>query len=614
MKEEGGRTTSRRNPAADPVRSGAHGLFKVLGGEDRVTRTIKSSILMRILIAISPPAVLLVVGDFRIPDAVRHASIGVVVITAIALLLQWYVSFERALKKPEFLRRQWGWALFSMLMPVTLLLAAIFSDRAAVLLTLSGWVMLAVLPRSLVWILHAKWSAERPAVALAATFLGAILVGALLLKYSPRSSSPEGGVAYIDALFTSTSAICVTGLESVTTGATYSIFGQAVVLVLIQIGGLGIMTLGTFMLMTAGRKLGVTDRQVMRDALNVDQTGGIGSFVAAVIASTALFEILGTAALYPYFKDHEHPIFAAAFHSIAAFCNAGFSLYPDNLMRHNATFGLNIVIMLLIFFGGIGFIVIQDLALRLWPKKSDDDLSDAGRRVSLHSRLALVTSAVLIVVGAVGFHALERENLLREKSTGEAILASTFQSVSARTAGFNTLNLVQDPDAATPSARPATLLWIDAMMIVGASPGSTGGGVKTVTIAVLILGVSALLRQKSRPQVFGRGIAEAVVSRAGAIFLVYLFTLFVGVMALFITEGERFTLDQILFEGCSALGTVGYTSGLAGSAKLSVTGKVILILMMFTGRLGPLTLVLVSVRAKAQRRLIEYPDESVMIG
>lgn len=611
-------SSAKGNPTKSiPVDRGfteGHLIFRLLGGEDRVTHTIRSTLLVRLIVALAPIAVMVLIGGFAISRVAQISSVCYVGFTAIIFLAQWYGSFDAAVSKREFLRRQWGWALFSILMPTTVCLTSLFADRQMVIYVLSFWVLLAVLPRAMIAILHNRICADRPAVSLTATFAMVIIVGSLLLTYSPRAANAGVKVNWIDALFTSTSAVCVTGLESISTIQSFSPFGQTVVMVLIQTGGLGIMTLGSFMLLTAGRRLGVGDRQLMRDALNLDSTGGIGAFVASVIASTAVIELIGAACLYPHFRDQEHPIFYALFHSVSSFCNAGFALYTDNLMGFAQTTSLNIVIMLLIFLGGIGFTVITDVVRRFLPKKVDD-VGVGGFRLSVHTKLALIMSFFLIVVGAGGIYGLERKSgVLAEMSTGDAVVAATFQSVSARTAGFNTIQLAQDKDPATKEAHVSTLFWITGLMIIGASPGSTGGGVKTVTTAVLLLGVTALFRQRARPQIFGRSIAEIVVTRAAAIFMVYLMTLFAGVLALEIMHGRQFTLDQIIFECASALGTVGYTAGISGSPDFSDGGKLILILLMFAGRLGPLTLVLLTVKSRQTRATIEYPEENVMIG
>lgn len=589
-------------------------LYRVLGGEDRVTHEIKSSPLVRLILGLSPAAVMVLLGGFAITRIAYYSSVAFVALAAVCLLAQWYASFKNAASKPEFMRRQWGWALFSFLMPVTVVITSLMAELDLAIYMLSFWVLLAVLPRSFMAILHTRLCADRPAVSLTLSFASVIIAGSLILTYSPLAGHHGTSVRWIDALFTSTSAVCVTGLESVTTATSFSTFGQAVIMVLIQVGGLGIMTLGSFMLLTAGRRLGFGDRQIMRDALNLDQTGGIGAFVASVIGSTAIIEIIGACCLFPHFRGEDHPVFTSVFHAVSAFCNAGFALFPDNLVRFAKVPSLNITIMVLIVIGGIGFTVIADIVRRMMPKKDDDD-ADFGRRLSLHTRLVLIMTAILIVTGAAGFFGIERRNgVLRDMSTRDAVIASCFQSVSARTAGFNTVPIAQDKDSKTTEVRSATLLWLTAYMVVGASPGSTGGGVKTVTMAVLILGVAGLLQQRQKPSVFGRSIPDVIVSRAGGIFMVYLLTLFLGVLAMQVFHGQDFSLDQILFECASALGTVGYSAGISGSPILTDAGKCILILLMFAGRLGPLTLVLVAVKARPTRRLVDYPEENVLIG
>jgi trk system potassium uptake protein TrkH len=416
-------------------------------------------------------------------------------------------------------------------------------------------------------------------------------------------------VSLVDALFTSTSAVCVTGLTVVDTGTRFSPFGQAVVLALIQVGGLGLMTFAVFVGVLLGRKVAFTDRMVIQDSMHHTPKAGVRRLVRYVLAFTLAVEAAGAAFLWLRFRGQfpaGEAVWLSVFHSVSAFCNAGFGLLPDNLVRYRGDPLVNLAITGLIVVGGLGFLVNMEL----W------DLARARLRggraplLTLHARLVLVVSAALLGVGMVAFLLLEWENVLREMPLGERLLASWFQSVTPRTAGFNTIDYGR--------VSSDTLFFTIFLMFVGASPGSTGGGIKTTTFGLLVALVVARWRGRGRATLFYRTIPHAVMDRALTIALLawVLVSLAVGLLVFTETHGRPFAVAEprflaLMFEAVSAFGTVGLSTGITPS--LSAWGKLVLVALMFVGRVGPLTLVL-AVGPRQERGRFRYAEENVMVG
>jgi len=469
----------------------------------------------------------------------------------------------------------------------------------------------------------------KPAVTIVGSFVLIIAIGTALL-YSPRSVPPESGethVSFVDAVFTATSSVCVTGLVVRDTGPEFSRFGQGVILVLIQIGGLGLMTFAAFFALLLGRGLQLPDSMLMRDMLNEDMLSRVGRTILAILAITFTCEAVGAALLYPIWPGEMsvgERVYVSVFHAVSAFCNAGFSLFPESFTQYVGNWRLNVVIMGLIVVGGIGFAVQANLlaCLKNWllglaGKRSRFSLVRSGRprpRLSLQSRIVLVTTALLIVGGALGVWLLARDGQLMENGqpmgVGKSILASLFQSVTARTAGFNTLE--------TGALSTATLLLLMFLMFVGASPGSTGGGIKTSTFAMLALYVRAAVRRRDEVEVFRRTIPRGIITRVMVVLVLAMGVVTVSVMALAVTErnnawlaqgGERFM--QILFESISAFGTVGLSTGL--TRHLTSAGKVVIVVTMLVGRIGQLAL-LASMGQQRIRQAFSYPEERLMVG
>ena len=403
-------------------------------------------------------------------------------------------------------------------------------------------------------------------------FAGVILLGALVLML-PIASVQRIWTPFHEALFTSTSAVCVTGLVVQDTGSYWSAFGQTVILLLIQIGGLGVITGAVTFLMLAGRNITLKERSAMQDAISAPAVGGIVRLTRFILKGTFLVELLGALALLPVFcRDYGlRGVWMSVFHSVSAFCNAGFdilgrtdSLYPS-LTAYAADPLVNIVIMLLIIVGGIGFLT--------W-----DDVCTHGlhlRQYRMQSKVILSATALLIALPAVLFFLTDFADL----PIGERILASLFQSVTPRTAGYNTVDLTEMTDA----SQAVTIL----LMLTGGAPGSTAGGMKVTTLAVLIANAIAAFRRREDPQIFHRRLEHSAVRNAAAILLLYLGLTFAG--AAVISTAEELPLGACLYETASAAGTVGLTLGL--TPQLGVLSQSILILLMYFGRVGGLTLI-----------------------
>lgn len=435
-----------------------------------------------------------------------------------------------------------------------------------------------------------------PPAWVAISFAALIVCGTLLLKL-PAATPHDAPLGWIDALFTSTSASCVTGLAVRDTGTGFSGFGQGVILLLIQIGGLGVMTFALFFVVLGGR-FSLDQRQLVEQTLAGERSLAPRALVRMVLIFTLSCEALGTLWLWLAFRGElERPLWQAAFHAIAAFTNAGFSLLPDNLLRFRGNLAVNAGVMLLIVLGGIGFLTVHDLThCRLrW------------QRVSLHTRLVLLVSALLVGAGALGFWLVERRGALTGLPAGEQLLASLFQSVTARTAGFNTVDFA--------ALAPATLLGLIVLMFIGGSPGSCAGGIKTTSAAILVLALRAELAGRRHVNAFGRTISRRAVALAVAATTAALTAANAGLFALLLIEspsarGPGTGFAEYAFETMSALGTVGLSTGI--TPTLAPASKLVLVILMFLGRVGPLTLAAIV----SGRRVDDWqhPSEAVMIG
>jgi trk system potassium uptake protein TrkH len=401
----------------------------------------------------------------------------------------------------------------------------------------------------------------------------------------------------------------VTGLTVADTGTRFSPFGQAVILALIQVGGLGIMTFAVFVGVVLGRKVAFTDRMVIQDSMHHTPKAGVRRLVRYVLTFTLAVEAAGALLLWLDFRHGfraGEAVWHSVFHSVSAFCNAGFGLFPDSLVRYRGDLLVNLVVTALIVVGGLGFLVNMEL----WDGARARLRGGRAPLLTLHTRLALVVTVSLLAVGTIAFLLLEWDNVLRGMPPMERLLAAWFQSVTPRTAGFNTVDYGR--------LSSDTLFLTVFLMFVGASPGSTGGGIKTTTLGLLFALVVARWRGRGRAAVFHRTIPHAVMDRALLITLLAgaLVFLAIGLLVASETHGTPFVAADhrflaLMFEAVSAFGTVGLSTGV--TASLSPTGKLVLIALMFAGRVGPLTLVL-AVGSRQERGRFRYAEENVMVG
>jgi trk system potassium uptake protein TrkH len=433
--------------------------------------------------------------------------------------------------------------------------------------------------------------------------LGLIVLGGILLSL-PVSAAAGRHISVLNAFFTSTSAVCVTGLVVIDTPNDLSFFGQFVLMLLIQAGGLGYMTISTLVMVAFGRRMSMHERLTLADALNVTTLEGLLRFAGTVALLTFALEGLGAFIMGLRFAADVGWVkgfWFGLFHAVSAFNNAGFALFSDNLMGYRGDLTINLVITTLIICGGLGFFVLSEV-LRLRQR--------TGVGMSVHTKLVLVITTALLVTGTLGILALEWANpkTIGPLGFGEKLLASWFQAVTPRTAGFNTLSIGD-------MTVPALFLTI-VLMFIGASPGGTGGGVKTTNFGVMVTAIWSTIRNRADVTVFHRRIVPEVIARAFAISLIAFLAVNVVALALLIAEGSN--LLSTLYETVSAFGTVGLSMGVPGSV-LSLSGffgtggKLLIMLMMFMGRVGPLTMVLALAAGGTSPRL-RYAEGKVLIG
>ena len=425
-------------------------------------------------------------------------------------------------------------------------------------------------------------------------FAGVILLGAFLLML-PVASAEGVATSFHEALFTSTSAVCVTGLVVQDTGSYWSFFGQTVILALIQIGGLGVVTVAAAVVILSGRKISLMQRSTMQDAISAPKVGGIVRLTRFILLGTLLSEATGALLLLPDFcKTFGFKgIWMAVFHSISAFCNAGFDILGTKDHTFVSLTGymgdplINIVIMLLIIVGGIGFVTWDDIYINKWKIK----------RYRMQSKVILTTTVWLILLPAIFFFFQD----FSELPMGKRLLMSVFQSVTPRTAGFNTIDLNK--------MNQSSIFFMTLLMLIGGSPQGTAGGFKTTTLAVLILSIRAVFNHKQNPQCFGRRISMDTLNNATALFMLFMVLFFTGTFL--ISAFDQLPILDALFEAASAIGTVGLTLGI--TPTLSSASHCILIFLMFFGRIGGLTLLLAISKHQVVANA-NLPQENITIG
>lgn len=425
-----------------------------------------------------------------------------------------------------------------------------------------------------------------------------ILVGTalLLLPFSTRS----GHMSFIDALFTATSGVCVTGLIVQDTATTFSPVGQGIILLLFQLGGLGIMTFSTLILLAAGKRISIKDKIIIQQDFHPRAPKDFKSLIKKIFLYALAIEFLGVLSLFFYWlRDYEwiKAFTHAVFHSVSAFCNGGFSLFSDSFYGFRGNAWINITLILLIVLGGLGFLVIDELKgkfIGLFRREKT--------KLSLHAKVVLALTLGLIFLPVITFVLIEWGHTLKPFSGLEKFLASFFQVITPRTAGFNTMDLN--------SLSLAVVLLLMMLMFIGASPGSTGGGIKTSTVGVILAFLRSKMAARDTAHLFYRTLPLNLVTKAFTVVTLAVSIIFLSSFILLLTQPDA-SLRDVLFEVFSAFGTVGLSLGL--TSKLTSVGKIVIILTMYVGRIGPLTLLYAFSREKAYGRF-EYAEETVMIG
>ena len=552
----------------------------------------------------------------RILYAVQVALLGIFIVEKIIRLFN-------AVSKAEFLRVNWFEILLLLALGAAILGAGrwFYKNEPELVrhLAVGIYLVLQVVIKLCRTSVNMAATGKSPTRTLIASFLVLITFGAGLLCL-PKASTDERA-SFVDALFTATSATCVTGLIVRDTGKDFSLMGQLIILTLIQLGGLGIVVFGAVFALLLGQALSLRESVAMQDLLSTRTVSRIGHMIAFIFIGTIFIEAVGAVSIFGMWNDvpgwtgdvHQRWYYSI-FHSISAFCNAGFSLFNDSFIDYNRSWGIYAVICPLIILGGLGFGVLYDLAsitierINRFFKKSflaRYRLSmETPMRMRLQTKIVLTTSAFLIVVGMLAILLFERYAGSSDSASKNSVLGALFQSITARTAGFNTIKI----SALSASSKLVLIL----LMFIGGSPGSTAGGIKTVTLAVIIMAVFAALRKREEVEMFKRSIRVVVVGRAVTITLLFVAVLFGASLALSITENANgFIMSDIMFEAGSALGTVGLTTGITPS--LTTAGKLIIIAVMLIGRLGPWTL-LAALTFNLKPAQYNYPDEAIIVG
>ncbi|RUM31092.1 MAG: potassium transporter [Aquifex sp.] len=437
-----------------------------------------------------------------------------------------------------------------------------------------------------------------PSRTLLLSFSALIIIGAILL-YLPVSTTRP--ISFLDALFTATSAVTVTGLTVLDTYSDFTLFGKLVILFLIQVGGLGYMTLTTFFLVLLGRRIGLKERLILAESLEYPSIHGLIRFLKRVFSFVFVTELTGAVFLSVYFslKDVEDPLFNGIFHSISAFNNAGFSTFKNGLLDFRGDIFVNLIISFLIILGGIGFFVVNDVYL--WYTKKVP-------RLSVHTKLVLLTSVLLILIGTLGLLFTEYGNYrgIWKYSWYERILTSYFMSVSARTAGFSTIDIMNMSESSQ--------FLISLLMFIGASPGGTGGGIKTTTFVVILIAVYSFVKGREQSVVFERSISENTIKRALVILSLSIF--FINFVNLALAKFENKDFLSTMFEVISAFSTVGLSvgnsKGLSFCADFSPFGKVVIIITMLVGRVGILGFAF-ALTGKTEVQRIKYPEARILV-
>jgi potassium uptake TrkH family protein len=561
----------------------------------------------------------------EILSLLHRIDVGVVSVFILHVFLKWLIAGN----KKEYARHYWLEitlvSLFLMQISATYLAAPSFIRETLESLHIARMTEIYIVTLQIYLVLHlllgfARLNARiasltmKPAVILLSSYIFLILLGTIFLMLPKAAASVGRPIALLDAFFTATSATCVTGLAIRDTGADFSGTGQMMILFLIQIGGLGLVTFTMFFSLIQQRSLGVRQTVVLRDIFSYDIIGKLGKFLAYVFIITLCVEMVGAVILYRFWPepglDPGGRLKWSIFHSISAFCNAGFSLNSAGVTAYAGDILFNLNIICLIVLGGLGFPVIMDLLqfrvsslpfFRRWRWLRARRDTGPISRLSIQTKIVLIVTVILIAAGAFLFFGLEYNNTLKGKPLGQKVMASLFQSVTARTAGFNTVNINE--------LKSPTLILLAGLMVIGASPLSTGGGMKTLTFAILLATIYSMMRHRANMEMFKRTIPRVIVDTAVSIMVLYALCAFMFSFLLTITDPQVIYRDA-LFETISALSTVGLSTGI--TSGLSVAGKLFLCILMLIGRTGPL-MILLSIVHRSSPAGYQYPPENLTI-
>jgi trk system potassium uptake protein TrkH len=567
--------------------------------------------------AVATVVLLLGHGIARFESAVGDEVKLFVAASLTLLVVGFAVRFWLDRDQRDFVLQRWFQILVQAIWLAGVPLVLLSTGSLEAVLNWSETMFAARVVASLAWLIRKVARARyNPAFVFVLSFSLMIGIGTLLLmlpicRQQPADAPGEVGAPPLVALFTAASAGCVTGLAVVDTGTYWTPTGQAVILLLIQMGGLGVMTFGGFFALGLRRGFLMRESVFMGKLLEADDVVAVRNLVRSILLFTLVSELIGTAILFTIAPAGplSERLWFGAFHSVSAFCNAGFGLLPKNLEGLGSRWQVWGGVAGLIIIGGLGFDVLRNtsLAFRGWLRdlfpRAAPVLRDPPPRLSITSRLVLSTTAALLLTGTIAFFLFERSSQLGEKSVLERIADAWFQSVSCRTAGFNTIDFSR--------LQPTTLLVAIALMFIGASPGSTGGGVKTVVFSLTVLATVSVVRGRERLELAGRTIAEGTVQRAAAVIALALAVLLTATLLVVMIENQPARFLEHLFETTSALGTVGLSTGI--TASLRPGSQVVLIATMFLGRVGPLTVLLALAQRQAPPKY-EYPTERVMLG
>ncbi|MGE4487916.1 MAG: TrkH family potassium uptake protein [Kiritimatiellales bacterium] len=530
------------------------------------------------------------------PELIRQMNLSILGVFAADIVLNWIASR----KGWRYLRSHW----FDLIVFVPLIQFAFDPRDTAVSLVLRQAAIVAMLI-SRTRRIHKFISllTLKPTHLMLISFVGAILFGAILLLL-PAATAAGKHTDLVGALFTATSATCVTGLIVYDTATHFTFFGQAVILALIQVGGLGIMTFSMSLALLIRRGVSMKNQSVMRDVLDQDTIINMQRLVLFIFSMTFLLETAGAIALFfswrQYFDSPGQAAWASVFHSVSAFCNAGFSTFSTSLVWFEHSLPVNAIIGGLIVLGGIGFVVIGDFYQAFRNKLKNR--RGPKHKFRIQSRLALSWTGGLILAGTGLFYWIEHKHLLTGMKSDQALLVSLFQSVTTRTAGFNTCDIG--------ALQPATLFLFIIFMFVGACPGGTAGGIKLTTPAVLWAVIRAGFNHREEPELYRRTVPIEVIQKAVMVLCSSLLLVCGATILLAVFEQKNFM--DVLFETVSAFGTVGLSTGL--TPELSLPGRILITLMMFIGRLGPLTIGFAFMLRAVRPAKYRYAEERIMIG